>query len=270
MKNPLNPDPARRTSRKGFTLLEILVAGGLFALLSVMVGTFLVEVTSIYYASTARSNFSQSAQELAEGLGRDISSTHALYLFPSMLTADRDEDNDKLSLDKGGSFLVLMHVEPRYTTTPAHLAITRLVAYGVDRENPLKNDAGEVVAYNVLRYEVEAPPAPEPGATSKEVWLRNPAVKNFSPASEIEQPARFTQTIDYVAEVLKDPNPRVVVTIDANSDFSIDHAFILRANGVVTMAFGVIHSSGLQQTASKFGGHDIVSNTFNYSFQRQG
>ncbi|KAF0093913.1 MAG: hypothetical protein E1N59_2376 [Puniceicoccaceae bacterium 5H] len=252
--------------RRGFTLLEVLVASSLLFALMTMVGLFLIEVTSIYYGGTARSAYAQQVTKLAEMIGSDVASTHQYFLFPSYTEEDRDELSDAVANDQGGTFLVLIHAEPRYTTAPDHYAITRIVAYAVDRDHPILGDNNEVKAYRVLRYEVE--PA------SDEDWLRDPAdLAMFTPIDgndPLNQPARFTSIMDYVPEVLQDADPRTVATIDANSAFSIENAFILRPNRLITITFGIINSSGMGDQAEELRGHDIVSNTFNYSFQAQG
>jgi prepilin-type N-terminal cleavage/methylation domain-containing protein len=127
---PLPPNARRR--RRGFTLVEILVATTLTGLVAAGIVTFLRESLLIYYSVRAEHMINRDVRAITGRLGSDAVMANYFCLYPKFSTRTAIVDGVVVdgSLVDGqvGDFLVLVYVDPAQATSGTSM-ITKLVGY---------------------------------------------------------------------------------------------------------------------------------------------
>lgn len=156
---PLLPHARRR----GFTLVEILVATALTGLVAAGVVTFLRESLLIYYSVRAEHMINRDVRAITGRLGSDAVMANYFCLYPNFSTRTALVDGAVVdgSLVDGqvGDFLVLVYVDPAQATSGTSM-ITKLVGYYREVTNSTLNN-GPVRRFEIsLATPVDAKSAP--------------------------------------------------------------------------------------------------------------
>jgi prepilin-type N-terminal cleavage/methylation domain-containing protein len=125
----MKPRPQRSRS-KAFTLVELLVALGIFGLVMGALITFSRSSTRVIFESTLRLDLDRDLRQSAQRILADVNTADAFYLYKSFKSSDRNATNgsQRLGSDASGDFLLLVYSEPQPLTT-SNVYVTRLVGY---------------------------------------------------------------------------------------------------------------------------------------------
>lgn len=171
----------RRRCAKAFTLVEVMVAGGISVVFLGAAAVFTVFVYEQMFAATEETRFNATARQLQARMLEDIRESSWFSVYRSFALADRDTAADRILIGNGGNALVLFYTNSALTTEPSHEVLTKIVGYYADTTTVTPGGA-----VSLKRFEI----TPATGIT----WYYNP---NINPAN-------------YVPPGLVTPNPSIV------------------------------------------------------------
>jgi len=158
-RSPLHPPAGRR----GFTLVEILMAVAIMGFATIGIGAFLRQALMIYYSVRAEHIISREVRGVTGRLAMDAVTANYFCLYPDFTKrtalAEGVVVDGSLVDGQVGDFLVLVYVDPARASTGASM-ITKLVGYYREVTNTTLN-IGPVRRFEIpLSTPVDAKSAP--------------------------------------------------------------------------------------------------------------
>ena len=100
------------STKRGFTLTEIMVVTTLLLLVSTSLATFMVEMTKGTFWVTKKALISKDVRTFTLRISKETLGANTGYVYPDYQITNRNERKDRRASGETGDCLVLVHMDP--------------------------------------------------------------------------------------------------------------------------------------------------------------